>query len=93
MPAARPGRYPGRSAFPGVNVNPDATLTATEAAKLIPRLSRYAVGMWKARGKLRPVGKRGRSPLYRWQDLVAVERQTRERQAWTSPNGQDRTRV
>lgn len=60
-------------------MNPDATLTATEAAALIPRLSRHAVGMWVTRGKLQPVGKRGRSPLYRWADLVRVERQTRGR--------------
>lgn len=71
MPTARPS---------GVTVNPDALLSATEAAKLLPR-TRFAVGMWRARGKLQPAGRRGRSPLYRWADLVALERDTSRRAA------------
>ncbi len=53
--------------------NPDHELTATEAAAILP-VSVPLISIWKAKGKLKPVGQRGRSPLYRWGDLVAVER-------------------
>lgn len=35
------------------------------------------VRQWKARSLIEAVGKRGRSPLFRWGDLLAVERDTR----------------
>lgn len=57
--------------------NRDARVTAAEAATLLPGLTRHAVYMWVQSGKLAPVGKRGRSPLYRWGDLVDVECSTR----------------
>lgn len=51
-------------------------LTAREAETLLP-VTRHLVYLWRAEGKLSPAGRRGRSPLYRWQDLVAVERDAR----------------
>lgn len=61
-------------------MNPDVLLTATEAEEFGIR-SRHAIGMWKARGKVKPAGKRGRSPLYRWGDLIKVARDTSQRAA------------
>lgn len=51
-------------------------VTAAEAAKLLG-IDRHLIYVWRASGKLEPAGKRGRSPLYRWCDLVQVERDTR----------------
>lgn len=58
-------------------MNLDATLTATEASMSSLRVTRDALYQWKARGLIAPVGYRGRSPLYRWGDLLAAERDTR----------------
>lgn len=55
----------------------DTLLTATEASKLIPSVSPHLIYVWRGQGKLQSRGKRGRSPLYRWADVVAVERATR----------------
>jgi len=55
----------------------DTRVTAAEAALLLGDVSRHLIYFWVAAGKLAPVGKRGRSPLYRWGDLVAVELATR----------------
>lgn len=52
-----------------------ARVTAAEAAKLLG-IDRHLIYVWRSDGKVKPVGKRGRSPLYRWADLVAVERDT-----------------
>jgi hypothetical protein len=58
-------------------MNLDALVTATEAASVMPDVSKHLIGMWVANDKLKPRGRRGRSPLYRWGDLVAVEAQMR----------------
>jgi hypothetical protein len=54
-------------------VNLDALVTATEAASVMPSVSKHLIGMWVANGKLEAKGRRGRSPLYRWGDVLAVE--------------------
>lgn len=51
-------------------------LTAREAEMLLP-VTRHLVYTWRSEGRIEPAGQRGRSPLYRWADLVAVERETR----------------
>lgn len=58
-------------------MNMDALVTATEAAAGLPDVSRHLIGMWVQHGKLQAKGHRGRSPLYRWGDIVAVEASTR----------------
>lgn len=58
-------------------MNMDALVTATEAAAGLPDVSRHLIGMWVRHGKLNVKGHRGRSPLYRWGDIVAVEAATR----------------
>lgn len=60
-----------------VIVRQDAMVSAAEVERLIPTVSRHLVYVWRAQGKLSPAGRRGRSPLYRWCDVVAVERDTR----------------
>jgi predicted site-specific integrase-resolvase len=52
-----------------------AEVTAAEAARLLG-IDRHLIYVWRGKGKVAPVGKRGKSPLYRWADLVAVERDT-----------------
>lgn len=66
-------------------MNSDALLTAAEASQLLP-VSRHLIGMWKTLGHLTPAGRRGRSPLYRWGDLIRVERDMRR-----SPHSHRRT--
>lgn len=62
-------------------VNLDAHVSAREAAGYPPMrkhgVCRHLIGMWKRLGKLAPVGQRGRSPLYRWRDVLQVEADTR----------------
>lgn len=60
-------------------LNMDALVTATEAAAspALDDICRHLIGMWKHQGKLQVMGKRGRSPLYRYGDVIEVERQTR----------------
>lgn len=53
-----------------------AKVTAAEAARLLG-IDRHLIYVWRAAGKIEPVEKRGRHPLYRWCDLVQVERDTR----------------
>ncbi len=64
-------------------MNLDAQVSAREAAGYPPLrtygVCRHLIGMWKRLGKLIPVGQRGRSPLYRWGDVLRVERDTRLR--------------
>lgn len=55
-------------------MNRDHEVTATEAAQLLP-ISVQLISMWKHNGKLQPAGRRGRSPLYRFGDLVKLEQQ------------------
>jgi hypothetical protein len=57
-------------------VDLDAEVTAVEAASVLG-VDRHVIYMWRALGKVDPVGSRGRSPLYRWGDLLGVERETR----------------
>lgn len=62
-------------------MNLDAHVSAVEAAGYRPMktagVCRHLIYFWRAEGKLRQVGRRGRSPLYRWGDVLAVERDTR----------------
>src|SRR5262249_24503153 len=63
-----------------VRFNLDAEVTATEAAAsdaLRGNVCRHLIGMWKHKGKLTVRGMRGRSPLYRYGDILKVERDTR----------------
>lgn len=60
-------------------MNLDALVTATEA-QASPHLHgvcRHLIGMWKTLGKLEVRGRRGRSPLFRYGDILTVEQQTR----------------
>lgn len=62
-------------------MRPDGTLvSATEGAVLLAslRVTRHAIAMWRQHGRIQPVGKRGRSPLYRFGDLLSAERETRQ---------------
>lgn len=54
----------------------DVHVTATEAARRLG-VSSQLICMWRRAGKVAPVGRQGRSPLYRLGDLMAVERETR----------------
>lgn len=47
----------------------EADVTAAQAAKALG-ISRQVVAMWKADGKIRPRRHRGRSPLYRFGDII-----------------------
>jgi predicted site-specific integrase-resolvase len=55
-------------------VNRDAEVTASEVAQLLP-VSLQLLSMWKSKGKLRPVKKRGRSWVYRYGDVLDLERE------------------
>lgn len=50
----------------------DARVPAHQAAQLVG-VSPQLVNSWKQSGKLKPCGKRGRSPLYRVADVLHVE--------------------
>lgn len=74
------GRRP--TSHPGVDdVDLDALITARDAERYPPlaaaRVTRRLVYEWRADGRLTPAGQRGRSPLYRFGDILAVERDTR----------------
>jgi hypothetical protein len=58
-------------------MNLNALVTATEAATRLPDVSRHLIGMWERLGKIQRHKMRGRSPLYRWGDILAVEAETR----------------
>lgn len=60
-----------------VSYDRDYLLTATEATTLLP-ISVQLVSIWKAQGKLKPVKHRGRSPLYRFGDVMDVEQAAAE---------------
>lgn len=57
----------------------DALVTAAEAAASahLRGVSRHLIGMWRLSGKLEVKAMRGRSPLYRYGDILIVERETR----------------
>ena len=59
----------------------DALVTAREAQDH-PGLKRHGVcrhtiAWWRSTGKVEPLDRRGRSPLYRFGDILVVERDTR----------------
>jgi len=62
-------------------VNLDALVTAREAedypALKAFHVTRHLIYLWRASGRLKARGKRGRSPLYRWGDILQAERDTR----------------
>jgi hypothetical protein len=60
-----------------VDMGGETLVTALQASRILPTVSRHLIYVWRAQGKLHPHGMRGRSPLYRWSDITAVERQTR----------------
>lgn len=75
--------------FRVVTVDRDTLVTAVQIEQQIPTVSRHLVYVWRAAGKLMAKGKRGRSPLYRWGDVLDVERSTRQ----ADPAGQRRVMV
>jgi hypothetical protein len=72
----QPGHRAGHRAVRGWDVDLDARLTRKQAAQLIG-LPGATIGMWKTRGLLDT----DEDGLYRWGDVLAVERETRR-----SPN-------
>lgn len=62
-------------------MNLDAQVTAREAQDYPPLqkagVCRHTIAWWRTVGHIAPSGKRGRSPLYRWRDVLRVERDTR----------------
>jgi hypothetical protein len=80
----------GAAAFPGrVTMNADALVTAVEIEQQLPTVSRHLVYVWRGTGRLKARGKRGRSPLYRWGDVVKLEAATRA----ADPAGQRASRL
>jgi hypothetical protein len=63
-----------------VTVDLDALITAAEFRTATGGMVSLAVvGMWRDRGLIKVRDWRGRRPLYRYGDLVEVERSTRQR--------------
>lgn len=62
-------------------MNLDALVTAREAQDYPPLkahgVCRHLIGMWRAGGRLTVRSMRGRSPEYRFGDILRVERDTR----------------
>lgn len=62
-------------------MNLDALVTAREAQDhpglKAQRVCRHTIAWWRTSGRLTVKGKRGRSPLYRFGDVLQVERDTR----------------
>jgi DNA-binding transcriptional MerR regulator len=56
--------------------DPDTKLPAHLAAAMVG-VSRQLVNYWRTSGKLKPVDRDGRRPLYRLGDILQVERSTR----------------
>lgn len=50
----------------------DASVPAGFAARYLG-VSRQLIRRWRQLGHIKPVGRDGRSPLYRWGDLIDVE--------------------
>lgn len=55
----------------------DTPVTAAQGARLTG-VSRHLIAWWVSVGKLTPIGRVGRSPLYRLGDLYDVEREMRQ---------------
>lgn len=49
--------------------DPEAMVTAAQAARALG-VTRHLVGMWKLAGKIEPKKCKGRSPLYRFGDVI-----------------------
>lgn len=64
-----------------VIVNLDAQVTAREAQDYPPLakagVCRHTIAWWRTTARIEPAGQRGRSPLFRWGDLLRAERDTR----------------
>lgn len=60
-------------------MNLDAQVSAIEAAGWLEKagVCRHRVYAWRSEGRITEVGKRGRSPLYRWGDVLQAEAETR----------------
>lgn len=60
-------------------MNLDAQVSAIEAAGWLEKagVCRHRVYAWRSEGRITEVGKRGRSPLYRWGDVLEAEADTR----------------
>lgn len=54
----------------------DAKLPAHLAAAMVG-VSRQLINYWRTSGKLKPIDREGRQPLYRLGDLFEVEQETR----------------
>lgn len=49
--------------------DPEADVTAAQAARALG-ISRQVVAMWKTNGKIQPRKHKGRSPIYRFGDII-----------------------
>lgn len=60
-------------------MNLDAQVSALDAAGWLKAagVCRHRVYAWRSEGRIAPVGRRGRSPLYRWGDVLRAEAETR----------------
>ncbi len=60
-------------------VNLEAKVSALEAATWLESagVCRHRVYAWRSEGRITQVGQRGRSPLYRWGDVLEAEAETR----------------
>jgi hypothetical protein len=69
--------------------DPNTLVTAVEIERQLTTVSRHLVYLWRSQGRITERGKRGRSPLYRWADVVRAEAETRT----ADPAGQRATRL
>lgn len=58
-------------------MDPNALLTAPEAALSSLAVTSDMVRQWRARGLIEPARYQGRQPQYRWLDLLLAEQRTR----------------
>lgn len=60
-------------------MNLDAQVSARDAAEWLAKagVCRHRIYAWRSAGRLAQVGRRGRSPLYRWGDVLEAEAETR----------------
>lgn len=65
--------------------NPDALLTATQLVMRFKVISLPLICMWRRKGYLEVKGHEGRSPLYRYGDVEAVEARM-AKAAWRANN-------
>ena len=54
----------------------EARVTASQAARAM-RISKQLFNYWRSQGLVAPVGERGGRPVYRFGDVVDVERRMR----------------